>query len=421
MNRAFGLFFLSLLFVLTLKTAWGADSRTYYEVLGVPPTADQETIKKAYRRKAMDNHPDRFPNDEEKLKEFRAANDAYEVLGDEDKKKAYDELGEQAPSLKERSSSRSANPSRGQTHTASGRVHRATDGPAHVIMQTATYQIFLMERSLQWQRSRVGEALHSHMQNSRATTPVHLFRTSNFYKIVAMAPFGAALLAKPGEHFKTLLMTAPLAISFYALSTWYLQLQKLAGLCQIYGQLTHEDFFGYLHQMFDSVYHGRTEVKSRSGVQYPTGFLRVWHYTAFDLMKLSYERTLPESLPTRWQNYETLISLHFVARSKPELAGPFILRFAQMSKEAQKDFLPFLVANRLFWLSKIAEVEALAAMEGANLKKAAPRLAEIKAYLNSHTWLSSLKRGQIRCSYWMGRLFQIKTHPVIRGNEITPF
>lgn len=64
--------------------------RDYYEVLGVSKTASQEEIKKAFRKKAHKLHPDKKGGDEEKFKE---ANEAYQVLGDETKRKQYDQFG----------------------------------------------------------------------------------------------------------------------------------------------------------------------------------------------------------------------------------------------------------------------------------------------------------------------------------------
>lgn len=67
--------------------------RDYYEVLGVSKTADAAAIKKAYRKLAKKYHPDTNAGDpvaEEKLKEV---NEAYDVLGDEKKKKLYDTYG----------------------------------------------------------------------------------------------------------------------------------------------------------------------------------------------------------------------------------------------------------------------------------------------------------------------------------------
>jgi len=68
--------------------------RDYYEILGVPKNADENTIKKAYRSLAMKYHPDRNPGREKEANEkFKKINEAYEVLGDPEKRKQYDTFG----------------------------------------------------------------------------------------------------------------------------------------------------------------------------------------------------------------------------------------------------------------------------------------------------------------------------------------
>ena len=67
--------------------------RDYYEILGVDKTADEATIKKAYRKTAMKYHPDRNPDDKEAEEKFKEAAEAYEVLSDADKKARYDRYG----------------------------------------------------------------------------------------------------------------------------------------------------------------------------------------------------------------------------------------------------------------------------------------------------------------------------------------
>lgn len=62
----------------------------YYAILGVTRDADEAEIKKAYRRVALESHPDRFPDDEEAHERFRKASEAYEVLSDRDKRARYD-------------------------------------------------------------------------------------------------------------------------------------------------------------------------------------------------------------------------------------------------------------------------------------------------------------------------------------------
>jgi len=67
--------------------------RDYYEVLGVAKNASQDEIKKAYRKLAVQNHPDKNPGDKAAEERFKEATEAYEVLGDEKKRAAYDQYG----------------------------------------------------------------------------------------------------------------------------------------------------------------------------------------------------------------------------------------------------------------------------------------------------------------------------------------
>jgi molecular chaperone DnaJ len=67
--------------------------RDYYEVLGVPKAADGEAIKKAYRKLALQYHPDRNGGDKEAEDRFKEATEAYEVLKDDQKRAAYDRFG----------------------------------------------------------------------------------------------------------------------------------------------------------------------------------------------------------------------------------------------------------------------------------------------------------------------------------------
>ncbi len=70
-----------------------AKKRDYYEVLGVEKNADDSTIKKAYRKLAMQFHPDKNPDDKASEEKFKEASEAYEVLSDPDKRQLYDQHG----------------------------------------------------------------------------------------------------------------------------------------------------------------------------------------------------------------------------------------------------------------------------------------------------------------------------------------
>ncbi len=70
--------------------------RDYYEILGLSRTATEVEIKRAYRRLAMQYHPDRNPDDPAAEQRFKEINEAYEVLRDPQKRAAYDQFGHQA-------------------------------------------------------------------------------------------------------------------------------------------------------------------------------------------------------------------------------------------------------------------------------------------------------------------------------------
>lgn len=69
------------------------SKRDFYEVLGVSRNATNEEIKKAYRQKALQYHPDRNPGDKESEEHFKEAAEAYEILGDENKRQRYNQFG----------------------------------------------------------------------------------------------------------------------------------------------------------------------------------------------------------------------------------------------------------------------------------------------------------------------------------------
>lgn len=70
------------------------DFKDYYKILGVERKASADEIKKAYRKLAVKYHPDKNPNNKQAEEKFKEMNEAYEVLGNEEKRKKYDELGE---------------------------------------------------------------------------------------------------------------------------------------------------------------------------------------------------------------------------------------------------------------------------------------------------------------------------------------
>lgn len=69
------------------------EYKDYYKILGVEKTTSQDEIKKAYRKLAKKHHPDLNPDDEKSQEKFKEVNEAYEVLGDKDKRKQYDTFG----------------------------------------------------------------------------------------------------------------------------------------------------------------------------------------------------------------------------------------------------------------------------------------------------------------------------------------
>src|SRR3954466_14365849 len=69
-----------------------AQTKDYYNVIGVPSSATQDDIKKAYRKLASKHHPDKNQNDPKAAERFKEISEAYQVLGDAEKRKQYDQM-----------------------------------------------------------------------------------------------------------------------------------------------------------------------------------------------------------------------------------------------------------------------------------------------------------------------------------------
>ncbi|HKE09941.1 MAG TPA: DnaJ domain-containing protein, partial [Myxococcota bacterium] len=74
--------------------AAGSGRKNPYEVLGVARDADEDTIRKAYRKLARKHHPDVNPGDKAAEERFKAISEAYAILSNAEKRRAYDEFGD---------------------------------------------------------------------------------------------------------------------------------------------------------------------------------------------------------------------------------------------------------------------------------------------------------------------------------------
>lgn len=70
------------------------EYKDYYKVLGVEKKATQDEIKKAFRKLAIKYHPDKTKGDKAAEEKFKEVNEAYEVLGDKNKRQKYDTMGD---------------------------------------------------------------------------------------------------------------------------------------------------------------------------------------------------------------------------------------------------------------------------------------------------------------------------------------
>jgi curved DNA-binding protein len=106
------------------------DSKDYYQILGVQRLATSDDIKKSFRSLARQYHPDARPNDKDAERKFKEINEAYEVLGDTDKRRQYDRYGANWQRYQNSTNPFSSQPRRPSTtnRTAGGFSSRGTAG-----------------------------------------------------------------------------------------------------------------------------------------------------------------------------------------------------------------------------------------------------------------------------------------------------
>ena len=103
------------------------DFKDYYATLGVAKTATDKEIKQAFRKLARKHHPDVNPGDKSAESRFKEINEAYEVLGDPDKRKKYDELGANWRMYEQAGARRAAPPEAGSQGGGAGGFRTMTE------------------------------------------------------------------------------------------------------------------------------------------------------------------------------------------------------------------------------------------------------------------------------------------------------
>ncbi|MES2520047.1 MAG: J domain-containing protein [Bacteroidota bacterium] len=92
------------------------DYKDYYKILGVDKKATQDEIKKAFRTLAVKHHPDKNPDNKAAEEQFKLVNEANEVLGNPEKRKKYDDLGENWQQYEQNGNPKGGNPFGGQNY-----------------------------------------------------------------------------------------------------------------------------------------------------------------------------------------------------------------------------------------------------------------------------------------------------------------
>ena len=91
-----------LLLVSVLLVLCSAAERDFYKILGIKRSANEKEIKKAFKKKSLQLHPDKNPDDPDALNKYQDVSAAYDVLGDQDKRRKFDQGGEKAVDEPER-------------------------------------------------------------------------------------------------------------------------------------------------------------------------------------------------------------------------------------------------------------------------------------------------------------------------------